>query len=149
MSRTKIIILSIKEIIYTSIFIGLGLLLILLLIIMFRPISKDKEKTPAAQNEILYHPGVYTTQITLGQNSLNLEIMVDADHINSVRFVNLEETVSTMYPLIEPSLEAISTQLVSGLSLENVILPAENQYTQELLMDAIHQTLSKAYISSN
>ena len=147
MSKTKIVILSLKEIIYTAIFIGLGLLLVLLLVIMFKPGSKAK--TPDEQSEALYHPGVYTSQITLGQNSLNLELVVDTDHINSVRFVNLEESVTTMYPLMQPCLSEISNQLVAGTTLENVELPSENQYTQELLVNAIDGLLQKAYISSN
>lgn len=147
MSKTKIVILSLKEIIYTAIFIGLGLLLILLLVIMFRP--GGKTKTPDQQSEALYNPGVYTSQITIGENSLNLELVVDADHINSIRFVNLEEAVTTMYPLVSPSLDSISEQLSSGTALENVVLPEENYYTGQLLMSHIDQLLQKAYISSN
>lgn len=147
MSKTKIVILSLKEIIYTAIFIGLGLLLILLLVIMFRP--GGKAKTPDQQSEALYNPGVYTSQITIGENSLNLELVVDADHINSIRFVNLEEAVTTMYPLVSPSLDSISEQLSSGTALENVVLPEENYYTGQLLMSHIDQLLQKAYISSN
>ena len=36
-SKTKIVVLRMKEIIYTSIFIGLGIILVTLLFIMFRP----------------------------------------------------------------------------------------------------------------
>ena len=36
-SKTKIVVLRMKEIIYTAIFIGLGILLITLFFIMFRP----------------------------------------------------------------------------------------------------------------
>ena len=53
-SKTKIVVLRMKEIIYTAIFLGLGILLVLLLFIMFRP-SKD---APAASDQVLYTPGV-------------------------------------------------------------------------------------------
>lgn len=36
-SKTKIVVLRMKEIIYTAVFIGFGIFLILLLVIMFRP----------------------------------------------------------------------------------------------------------------
>lgn len=36
-SKTKIVVLRMKEIIYTAIFVGLGILLITLFLIMFRP----------------------------------------------------------------------------------------------------------------
>ena len=46
-SKTKIVVLRMKEIIYTAIFIGFGILLILLLLVMFRP---GKGDTPAFAN---------------------------------------------------------------------------------------------------
>ena len=42
-SKTKIVVLRMKEIIYTAIFIGLGILLILLLLVMFRPKKESSE----------------------------------------------------------------------------------------------------------
>ncbi len=143
MSKTKIVIVQLKEIVYTGIFIGLGLLLIVLLLIMFRT-GKDKATSPESVGENQYHAGVYTTQMSIGSNSVNLEVVVDSDHINSLRFVNLEEAVTTMYPLMEPSLEKIATQLKTGASTADIELEPENQYTQKMLLDAIDKTLSKA-----
>ena len=37
MSKTKILVFQMKELVYTGIFVGLGLLLIILLIVMFYP----------------------------------------------------------------------------------------------------------------
>ena len=42
-SKTKIIVLHMKEIIYTIIFAALGILLILLLILMFHPKEQSAE----------------------------------------------------------------------------------------------------------
>lgn len=55
-SKTKIIVLHMKEIIYTAVFAALGILLIILLIVMFRPGGKDKSADAKKQ----YTPGVYT-----------------------------------------------------------------------------------------
>ena len=46
-SKTKIIVLHMKEIIYTIIFAALGILLILLLILMFHP----KEPSPESDSQ--------------------------------------------------------------------------------------------------
>lgn len=46
-SKTKIIVLHMKEIIYTIIFAALGILLILLLILMFHP----KEPSPESDHQ--------------------------------------------------------------------------------------------------
>ncbi len=148
MSRTKIVILQMKEIIYTGIFIGLGLLLVLLLLIMFHPgKEKEKETTPDfSTSEALYIPGIYTTQLELGSTKVNLEVVLDSNHINGVQINTLDETVATMYPLLSPTVEDISNQLSSGISLENVVLSSESQYTQMMILRAIDETLDRAAI---
>ena len=45
-SKTKIIVLHMKEIVYTVIFAVLGILLILLLILMFHPNEQSPEPDP-------------------------------------------------------------------------------------------------------
>jgi len=45
-SKTKIIVLHMKEIVYTIIFAVLGILLILLLILMFHPKEQSPEPDP-------------------------------------------------------------------------------------------------------
>ena len=45
-SKTKIIVLHMKEIIYTIIFAALGILLILLLILMFHPKEQSAKSDP-------------------------------------------------------------------------------------------------------
>ena len=45
-SKTKIVVLHLKELIYTGIFVVLGILFIILLFIMFR---SDKDAAPAEQ----------------------------------------------------------------------------------------------------
>lgn len=47
-SKTRIVVLHMKEVIYTAIFLLLGLLMIVLLLIMFGP-SKDKETAASVQ----------------------------------------------------------------------------------------------------
>ena len=97
-SRTKIVVLHMKEIIYTAIFAALALLVIVLLIFMFGTGKKDS----AVKNEKQYTPGTYTSTLTLNNTNLEVEVSVDAYKINSIRFSNLDETVTTMFPLIQP-----------------------------------------------
>lgn len=141
MSKTKIVIIQLKEIIYTAIFAGLGILLILLLIFMFLP---DKKKDPDVQESAKYTAGVWTSELTIGETSLNIEIVVDESHINSVSITNLNETVTTMYPLLKPSLDDIESQLCSTGDIDSVKLSENSKYTQTLLLDAVKATLEKA-----
>lgn len=140
MSKTKIVVLHLKEIIYTAIFIGLGILLILLLVIMFFPKSNGESEDDAP----IYKPGVYTSQMQLDNATLNLEIVVDANHVNSIRFVNLDEAVSAMYPLVGPALNEIADQLYDDVALGDIQFSEENQYTSVMILDTIKATLKKA-----
>ena len=106
-SRTKIVVLHMKEIIYTAIFAALALLVIVLLIFMFGTGKKDS----AVKNEKQYTPGTYTSTLTLNNTNLEVEVSVDAYKINSIRFSNLDETVTTMFPLIQPAIEEIAEQI--------------------------------------
>ena len=66
MAKTKIVVIQMKELIYTAIFAGLGILLIVLLIIMFLPDKSNKEKTGSTKQ--IYTPGVcllYTSQFLI------------------------------------------------------------------------------------
>ncbi len=144
MAKTKIVVIQMKELIYTAIFAGLGILLIVLLIIMFFPSREEKNKTSDASAESIYTPGVYNSQIALGDSTLNLEIVVDADQIKSVSFVNLEESVTTMYPLIKPSLSAIEEELIKGTDINDIPLSEKSKYTETLLIEGIKTALNKA-----
>lgn len=139
MSKTKIIVLQKKELIYTGIFVALGLLLLLLLVFMFSP----KEENPS-QKTAKYTPGVYTTELSLNDSMLNIEIVVDENHVNSVSFSHIDESVSAMYPLLEPTLSDIEKQLRNNVALEEISHSESNKYTQTLLLNTIAETLEKA-----
>ncbi|MBO5279535.1 MAG: hypothetical protein J6B06_08620 [Lachnospiraceae bacterium] len=145
-AKTKLVVFQMKELIYTGIFIALGILLILLFIFMFLP--KEKNEPSAVDSASPYVAGVYTSSIVLHNQALEVEVVVDTDHINSVRLVNLNETVTTMYPLFEPVLENINEQLISGQSIDTVTYPAESQYTSQVLIESIRLALKKAEVPS-
>ena len=144
MSKTKIVVLKLKELIYTAVFVCLGILLLLLLILMFSSRKKGEGELPSTATAALYHAGVYTSGLTLNDTHLSLAIVCDADHINSVRLVNLEESVTTMYPLLGPALEELELQLVRGVAPEELTLTESSRYTQTFLIEMIEQTLQKA-----
>lgn len=139
-SKTKIVVLHTKEVIYTGIFVVLAVVLAVLLFLMF---GKNKNANPASADAI-YHAGVYTSPITLNDNTFDVEVTVDENHINSISLVNLSETTTAMYPLVEPALDALSDQIYTSQSTENITYSEENKYTSMLLLEAIDSALDKA-----
>ena len=138
-SRTKIVVLHMKEIIYTAVFAVLAIVLILLLMFMFLPKNRG-----TSIHEEKYMPGVYTSTVTLNNTALEVEVTVDESHINSIRFSNLDETVATMFPLIQPAIEDIAEQVYDNQSLENIQYSESNPYTSQVIINAIEEALKKA-----
>ena len=138
-SRTKIVVLHMKEIIYTAVFATLAILLIILLLFMFLPKNQETRS-----DEEQYMPGVYTSTVTLNNTALEVEVTVDESHINSIRFSNLDETVATMFPLIQPAIEDIAEQVYEHQSLENIQYSEDNPYTSQVIINAIEEALKKA-----
>ena len=66
-SKTKIVVFKARELIYTGIFILLGILLILLLVFMFIPSHKSSKKSKETSG---YAQGVYTSPLKLGENEI-------------------------------------------------------------------------------
>lgn len=162
-SKTKIMVVKRREIIYTVIFLALIILLIVLMITMFRSKPSDKQNTApktaqtstqtstqiatqsATQSDTAqYIAGIYTTPITLGDSAVDVEVIVDENHINSIRLVNLSEAATAMYPLVSPALNGIAGQICERQSLENITCPEDNKYTSQLLLNAISQALENA-----
>lgn len=141
-AKTKIVVLHMKELIYTAIFVGLGILLIILLLFMFLPKEEEGESVPTMN----YVAGVYSSSIMFNDNTVDVQVIVDENRINSISLVNLDGTVTTMYPLMEPAVESISKQVIEKQSTEGITYNSENQYTSIVILNAIENALSKAQV---
>jgi uncharacterized protein with FMN-binding domain len=157
-SKPKIIVLKMREIIYTLLLLFLVLLLILCLVLMFsrkavqtqdtaqstEALSETEQAQSLSLETAQYIAGVYTTPVTLGDSAVDVEVTVDANHINSIRLVNLSEATAAAYPLVAPSLENLTTQILETQKLEDITCPSENRYTSQLLLSAISEALDRA-----
>lgn len=167
-SNTKIVVLRSKELVYAIVLIVISILIIMTAVSLFVP-KEERTVSPAAQetkdgenetqsidsqstNDVfsdIYIPGIYCSAIKLGNANVELQITVDSDHINSITLSNLDEAVSTLYPLMQPTLNELSAAILESQSIESVSYADENRYTSMLLMQAISSTLDKARISEN
>lgn len=139
-SKTKIVVFKARELIYTGIFVVLGILLILLLIFMFIP-SKEQKKTKQTSG---YIDGTYTSPLKLGENELELRVTVKNQKPQSVTLKHLNKSIKTMYPLVEPSLEEINKQLPKIKNIDNIKFEKQNQYTNTILKQAMKNALKQA-----
>ena len=159
MSRTRIVIFQLKEIIYTAIFVGLGILLLILLFFMFWPgKGKDSASTSSSSaisrnsastdDGALYKAGVYNSELSLGDNTINIQVALDSDHVKSVELVNLDDSVETMYPLIKPAVKEISQQLAQNVSPEEIVLSEDSPYTSQLILNKVSEIMQEASVDN-
>ena len=72
-AKTRIVVLHMKEVIYTAIFVGLGIVLVILLLFMFLPKKQKGDAEPTMQ----YTAGVYTSSVMMGSQSADVQVIVD------------------------------------------------------------------------
>lgn len=166
-ANTKIVVLRRKELLYTGIFAALGVLFIILLLMLLLP-GKDTDAsygTPdstdgtaaempdnvadvstgaVADTGNTYIPGIYTTELVLGSETVNVEVIVSDHAITSVNLADPSETLTTMYPLLEPTIESLNNQLCELQDPEQVTYSAETRYTSLVLLEAVKASLEKA-----
>lgn len=106
--------------------------------------DKSKSKNTASDSETTYNPGVYTSSLMLNNSSLEIEVCVDSHRINSISVKNMDEAITTMYPLMKNSVNDLSNQIINSQSLENITYTDDCKYTYMILLDAISTTLDKA-----
>ena len=137
----KFMVFHLRELIYTVVFILLGVILIISLIFMFCNRSqKDKQDETTSGK---YEPGVYTSCVTLNGNPMDVTVTLDANHINSITVDNMSDTIATMYPLVQPAFEDIAKQIVDTQSLDNITFAQDSQYTYTMLYNAISDTIQQ------
>lgn len=143
-NKTKIVVLHLKEVIYTAVFALLAILFVVLLVVMFFPEKENLPETTSESERSLYQPGVYHHSLSLGTQTVDIEVTVDDSNINNIRLINLNEDTETMYPLLEPAFEDLVQQILTAQSLDGLTYSDNAKYTSLVLLDGIRSALSKA-----
>ena len=166
-ANTKIVVLRRKELLYTGIFAALGVLFVILLLMLLLPgKAADTSGAPdspdstaetvmpdnvadvstgaVADTGNTYIPGIYTTELILGSETVNVEVIVNDHAITSVSLADASEALTTMYPLLETTMESLNDQLCEMQDPEQVTYSAETRYTSLVLLEAVKASLEKA-----
>ena len=96
---------------------------------------------PAAR----YVPGTYFSEITLANSTIVVSVEVSEHAILNVSIYDPYEAQEMFYPLMQPTMDDISYQVVARQSL-NIEAHADTPYTQEVLISAIRSALDAATV---
>lgn len=145
---TKILVVKRKHLLIAVTVIAMVLLLIIFMIIRNRSNEADDEATSAIyETASTYVPGVYTGEMPVGNYSTTLEVLVDETQIKSIRLINSDEAVETMYPLVGNRIEFINDSLRSGISPDELTSDSYG-YTHSMIMEQLELILERARINS-
>ena len=106
--------------------------------------AEDASTGAVADADNTYIPGIYTTELILGSETANVEVIVNDHAITSVSLADPSETLTTMYPLLEPTMESLNDQLCEMQAPSQVTYTAETRYTSLVLLEAVKASLEKA-----
>ena len=139
-AKTKIVVVKMKHVILTGVLLGILLLLIIFAATYY---FSGAEPKPKVEETGMYTPGVYNTSVALGGAAIDVSV-ADSNNINSISLENMTDSVETMYPLVEPAMNELVSQIVQNQSTDNISYANTSQYTSKVLLNAIDNTLSKA-----
>lgn len=137
MNSPKMIVIQLKELIMTILFVILGVILLGILIYIFIP----KDKTINESNS--YIPGVYKSSIMLGNTTADIEVVIEGNKIKSIGFTELDEMQKEFYPLVQTTMADMSKKIVQSQSLD-MEFPDDAFTTGNMLLGAVKNALDQA-----
>ena len=120
MSKTKFMVIKLKELVKTVIFAVIGAAIIIALIIMLVPKGSDAQ----------YKSGTYTTNISMGDETAAVSLTFSEDKITDVTFIPTSSTLTVFYPLAQ--------------STDNIELASDYTVTGELILGAADACIERA-----
>ena len=151
--KTKIVVLHKKELMYTIVFVVIGIIAAICILWITKkpagtnltnnnssasvtPVTTEGDaKETISTGSAIYQSGIYHSVVDIGENTLELEVIVDNNCINSV---------SAMYPLVEPALEELENQLIESQDVATLTYSDDSRYTSMMLLRSLESALEKA-----
>ena len=140
MVKSRFVVLQMKDIVRTGIFIAIGLILLIVLIWAIMPRSGGSDAD--ARNFI---PGTYTSYIIIHNSPISVSVTVDEDSIVDITLSDMAESQEVFYPLFRPTMATLSQQVIDKQST-NIEAPMEAAMTSRILLDAIDNALLQAAV---
>ena len=142
MAKSRFVVLRMKDIVRTGIFVLIGIILLVALIWAIMP--RGNSGAGGVQETFgSFNPGTYTAYIILHNRPVSVLVTVDNDNILDIALSELETVVEVFYPLLVPTMAELSARIISTQSTA-INMPVETMHTSRILIDAINFALYQA-----
>jgi uncharacterized protein with FMN-binding domain len=138
MGSSKFMVFKFKDMVKTTVFAILGVILIAAAVYIF---------LGRVGGEEVYRPGTYSSDVVLPDGNFTVEVKVGKNKIKSVSVINSSETISAFYPLVESTAEEVEEYVVKEQKTE----PKEETQTpmtEKMLLEAVEKSLEKAKLNA-
>lgn len=129
---SKIFVVKLKDVIKTTVFAILGVIIIVAIITFF-----------SGSNKSAYNEGTYNSEIILYGSPVELSVTVSKNEIESISLEQLNETQEVFYPTFSNCIDEIAQQVVA-LQSTDIELSKDYAVTGTILLNAIDTALSEA-----
>ena len=147
MARTRFVVLRMKDIVRTGIFILIGVILLVALIWAVMPSRSSEGGMGEAFEPGSFVPGTYTSYIILHNRPVSISVTVDDSAILDIAISDMDQSLEVFYPLIRPTMAELSQKVLNTQSTK-IETGVEVQYTSMILLDAINMALLQALVTA-
>ena len=141
MVKSRFLVLQMKDLIRMGIFVVIGLVLLVVLIMAIMPNGSNAGEMTFGN----FTPGTYTSYIIIHNQPIGVLVTVDENEIVEINLSQMAESQEVFYPLIRPTMAALSQQVIYRQSTD-VEAPIEAAITSRILLDAINNALIQASV---
>ena len=139
MTKSRFMVLRMKDIIRTGIIALVGL--ILLVVLIWAVLPRGGATVDAVFGTFV--PGTYTSYIVIHNQPIAVYVTVDEESIVDITLGEMAETQAVFYPLIQPTMHTLAQQILSAQSTQ-IDAPTGAVMTSRILLDAVNSALAQA-----
>ena len=143
-SQTKIVVIRMKWLIIAVI----AAIVLIAGIVLYFNIGKN-DSGSSSGNARMTSTDVYTASIMLDGNPVDIKVTLDKNNINNIELVNLSDSVTTMYPMLNDNFEEIASAVKINGSTQNITYSADSKYTSSMILSGIKNALDKAVVTDS
>ncbi len=134
MATSRFIVLSLKDIIKTTLFVVMGIMLLVFMIYILTPEESNSSS--------IYKSGMYTNTVSVGAIELPITVVLTN---NSISDIYLDESIidTTTYPLIIPTFNDIRDDFLDNGVMDNPV-DVMTYETSTLIADSINTSILQA-----
>ena len=136
MRGTKFMVVRLKELLKTAVFVVLGVIILLGLAKFFLGLGEESKTGE-------YKDGTYYGSITAGEEGALVAVTVTDGKISAGTMQEQSENLAALYPMVAEILPEVGAEVVRTQSL-SVAVKEGSAYSAKLVLDAVAQGLEEA-----